>query len=115
MTTQRTRRDRVTYTVVELKRAWMRSDYNKPHRCPAWSGPAWIAKDTRTTCPSGSVGYRYELRAWKWRPARCPKCGTVSLPYVLRWLDWRTWQLEWQRVKDKMIWAVYDWRRRHQP
>jgi hypothetical protein len=64
--------------------------YDKMHRCPGWAGGGTrFAKMNR--CEGGSLTGVYDRRAWKWRPIRCPECGVLVLPYVVRWADWRWW------------------------
>ena len=61
-----------------------RSNYDKPWRCPDWSGPAWKSRDG--SCPGGMLPWQ-EHRLPEWRFFRCADCGTVVLPNVLKWLD----------------------------
>jgi hypothetical protein len=65
--------------------------YDKFWRCPGWSGGGTRhAKVSR--CRGGSLAGNPELfsrRLWKWRLNRCPRCGVIILPYMVRWLDWR--------------------------
>lgn len=72
--------------------AIMRPNYDKFHRCPAWSGPAMLGRQPGAPeCESGtlpdSVYYR---RHWALRTNRCPTCGTIVLPYAVRYLDLAT-------------------------
>jgi hypothetical protein len=69
----------------------MRKDYDKPHRCSAWSGPGWVYSGT-TKCSGGSIDGVYDGPLWKWKVHRHEACGTYSLPYVLKWFEWRTWR-----------------------
>ncbi len=94
-----------------------RPDYDKPHRCPGWSGPGWNLAgagwwkvSARTDrCDDGSIrtltrndhpgrfGYPGEHR---WRFGRCNKCDIVTWPVVTRWLDptWLKWAW-WERPR----------------
>lgn len=74
----------------------VRKDYDKPNRCPAWSGPGmnftYPWEKSLPGCRNGSSGYyldgaeRGYARAG-WRVHRCRECGTRTWPYALRWLD----------------------------
>lgn len=89
-----------------------RPNYDKPHRCPAWSGPAF--KDTDVyTCEGGSIripgltgseAYPGETTT---RFGRCTTCPIITLPYATRWVDpsWLTWRASWvyrTRVRDRI-------------
>lgn len=77
-------------------------DYNKPHRCPGWSGSGWIVNTKRSTCdgetPEGVRRWRWHPEEsgygplWNWRIRRTNCCDAVVLPHVLRWLNWRTYR-----------------------
>lgn len=76
----------------------MRSNYDKFHRCPNWSGPAFKAGNG--DCPGGSLapqmyGVDGKRKAPLWRFHQCASCGTVVLPAVLRNFDpsWWKWKL----------------------
>lgn len=99
---------RVTqYWYKHIPRFWpmriRRHCYDKPHRCPGWSGGGRkLAPERQTICPSGSFApYMYEQRLWKWRFHRCDKCGTVALPVVVKYFDpfwWVKWEMPmWKR------------------
>lgn len=67
--------------------------YDKPYRCPGWSGGGDLfAKRVRCQNKTGSMVNMYDKRLWQWRFNRHPECGVVVLPYVVRWLDWRWWK-----------------------
>lgn len=74
----------------------MRKNYDKPHQCPAWSGPGYVYKGD-LGCPGRSIHGLYYGKLWQWKCHRHAPCGTLTLPYVLRWLDWRTYTLRWDR------------------
>lgn len=63
----------------------MRPNYDKPWRCPNWSGPALRAGVG--PCPGGSTAAQWGSRWDHWKVFRCPKCGTIILPFVIRWVD----------------------------
>lgn len=76
----------------------MRRNYDKPHRCPGWSGPAFKWKQIRGVngIDCGYLGPRrlVECRtrngpeAWNsYGLVRCPGCKTWVLPYWARWVD----------------------------
>jgi hypothetical protein len=74
--------------------------YDKSHRCPGWAGGGMrSAKVDR--CRDGRVGggRYYEGPAWRWRFHRCDVCDVVTLPDVVRWLDFRWWKLCWDLRK----------------
>lgn len=79
--------------------------YNKHARCPGSAGGGTrSAKVDR--CPAGGSLARvinYESRWWRWRCHRCPKCGVIVLPVMVRWLDWRFWG--WKVDDLKRWWA----------
>ena len=74
----------------------MRVNYDKPHRCPTWSGPGW--KGGKGECESGSfsrVFYEeeyYQNKKPEWRFHTCESCGVVVLPEVLKNLDPTWWK-----------------------
>lgn len=96
---------------------FVRKDYNKSNRCPAWSGSGiheygWEKKlNEQVDCRGGSSGHYKDLSrfhkntdgtsGWKpssrlWNPAdwnfhRCEECGTITLPYVARFIDPEYW------------------------
>lgn len=92
----------------------MRRNYDKPHRCPGWSGPAFKWKHIRGVdeFACAYLGPRGEPDA-KGRAAngpdpwnsyglvRCPGCNTWVLPYWMRWLDvsYLVWKIR-RRFKD---------------
>jgi hypothetical protein len=67
-----------------------RHNYDKPWRCPGWSGGGWRYAG-RLRCPNGSLDiYNRPLRKEArdhWRLSRCSKCDVRAIPYVTRWLD----------------------------
>ena len=65
----------------------MRSNYDKPQRCPDWSGPALKLGDG--DCPGGSRASLGDgMGKWDhWTMWRCPECGVHVLPFILRKLD----------------------------
>jgi hypothetical protein len=90
----------------------MRRNYDKPHRCPGWSGPAFKAGRIEgidaDLCGylgprelDGS-GLRSGPAAWNsYGLVRCPGCKTWVLPVWARWLDptYLAWKLR-RRIKD---------------
>jgi hypothetical protein len=85
-----------------------RPNYDKPHRCPGWSGGGWTGA-TGDRCEGGSIrtalandqpqraGYPGEHR---WRFGHCTTCDIVTWPVVIRWLDptWLKWAW-WDRPR----------------
>lgn len=66
--------------------------YDKAHRCPGWAGGGWrFAR--RTRCWSGTLrhGRYYEGPLWAWR-FTYHDCGTLVLPYVVRYVDPTWWR-----------------------
>lgn len=71
--------------------------YDKFQRCPGWAGGGMKhAKKYRcengSMAPFGGVYYKADgtLRGKRWRLWRfnkCPKCGVIVLPYMIRWID----------------------------
>ena len=89
-----------------------RLDYDKPHRCPRRTGPAF-RYSRETYCETGFIRDIYNgfyPRTWRWRFARCDSCDVVTLPYVTRWLD-PTWVWYWLGcVPGKLSWwANVEW------
>lgn len=83
---------------------FMLPNYDKPWRCPGWSGPGW--KGGKGECPGGSTAASWGSDRDHWKTFQCPECGTVSLPYKLRLIDPAYW---WGRYD----WKVRLWFRRH--
>lgn len=78
----------------------MRRNYDKPHRCPGWSGPAFKADRIdgidSSRCaylgPNGDPNRKGRTsngpETWNsWGLVRCPGCRTWVLPYWMRWID----------------------------
>jgi hypothetical protein len=61
--------------------------YDKPWRCPGWSGGGWRYTDD-TRCESGHLDIFDGNRFPSWRFSRCNRCDVRAIPYVTRWLDW---------------------------
>lgn len=77
-----------------------RHNYDKPHRCPGWSGPALKGSSDKERCPGGSfAAWMYDMPAWRWRFIRCRECDCLVLPHVTRDLD-PTWWMD--RIKTKI-------------
>lgn len=84
----------------------MRSNYDKKHRCPNWSGPA--LKGSGGDCPGGSLarqmyGTMGEKKHAEWKFFVCYQCGTIVLPNVLKNLDPSWWRY-------KAGWAIRNWK-----
>jgi hypothetical protein len=83
--------------------------YDKPHRCPGWAGGGTLYPKGDSRCDNGHIRTWSEdtdngmLPFWHLRFLPCDTCDVVTLPYALRWLDWR-W-LRWE-IRSK----VADWR-----
>ena len=85
-----------------------RANYDKPHRCPGWSGPAGKASPDISRCDGGSLAREYaaDSEAWKrlYKPHytmyRCTGCGLRVLPFALRKLEPSYWfdKLRAQRI-----------------
>jgi hypothetical protein len=72
--------------------------YDKHWRCPGWAGGGWrYARVDR--CDGGSLArvINYESRWWRWRAHRCPVCGVLVLPIVIRYVDWSYYGWWWVR------------------
>lgn len=89
-----------------------RKNYDKYHRCPSWSGAGWGGRGD-DLCSSGSVALDYEDRFWRFKTHRCKVCNILTLPQVLRWLEWKTYWYEFRfsgtnyhlfKLKQKFIW-----------
>lgn len=72
----------------------MRPNYDKPHRCPVWSGPAMNDSRDDSGCQGGVVrsilgADTYPAENWlaSLLPGRCLGCGTWTIPMALCWLD----------------------------
>lgn len=91
----------------------MRMNYDKPHRCPTWSGPAW--KRGKGDCASESfASYMYQQPHWQWRTQHCRECGVITIPYVTRYVDpsWIAWRIkrrftDWKYDRE-MRRAIYE-------
>lgn len=89
-----------------------RADYNKPWRCPGWSGqhPA--------KCAGGSLAAFYSADGYKWKNLykphwtvyQCPKCGIYILPFILRYIEPGELlsMLKW-KIRD-LKWKILEWR-----
>lgn len=101
------------------------SDYDKPHRCPGWSGSGWTY-NKRDWCddPQMPEGWSrwgrdmpnsiYGTRLWFLRVHRTACCGTYVLPYSLVWLNWRTWTngVGWMLLRQKFEMLRWSLRRK---
>lgn len=71
----------------------VRSNYDKVHRCPAWSGPgilfAYPWERNLPECKGGSLSrvIDWESPFWGFKVYACPECGIKILPPVTRYLD----------------------------
>ncbi len=93
--------------------------YDKPHRCPGWSGGGTKgAKEYR--CDNGSIRtkdlsigeedgrrvvYGQHPCEGQWRFGRCSNCDVITWPYITRWLDpgWWHWEfLGWKWDLEKL-------------
>ena len=85
-----------------------RLNYDKPHRCPRWSGSGWRTypwekiddKCDGMSFPDGM----YEGRWWRWRFNRCSECGTLCWPHIVREIDLYHWGerlLFWVRMHKR--------------
>lgn len=96
--------------VVALRR-WniSRPCYDKPRRCPGWAGGGWkSAKNNMchsTDVQSGYLNHNYEGH-WKWKTHKCPNCGVMVLPYVIRWTSMRTWWYSFRYARSSWFWLV---------
>ena len=92
----------------------MRRNYDKPHRCPGWSGPAMKAGriDGIDADRCGYLAPRrlteFHVRngpdAWNsYGLVRCPGCKTWVLPYWMRWADpsYLSWKIR-RAIKEAM-------------
>lgn len=90
--------------------------YDKYHRCPGWAGGGMKYAKVQG-CDGGYITYpQYDVRGkydyrlkrtWKWRLNKCPKCGVIVLPSVIRWIDWGwlSWKIpfeyrNWRRPRE---------------
>lgn len=82
-----------------------RPNYDKPHRCPGWSGVGWLS-NKHNWCDGAKRsfprGYNYAWYAFN----RSACCNTLILPLAVKWFDWRTWKWEFTKLK----WKIRDWR-----
>lgn len=95
-------------------------DFDKPRRCPAWSGPGFVYRSNPTGCKNGSVWVvppteedRRDADLWDahvrevwdkpFRFGRCVECGVTTFPYAIRWLNWR-W-LRWTLIEKPRIYG----------
>jgi hypothetical protein len=79
-------------------------DFDKPYRCPGWSGAGWKYND-EDWC-NGTAGHTRRWSNWvhKLHPRislnlirRTHCCGTIVLPLWTRWFDPETWCWEAQK------------------
>jgi hypothetical protein len=83
-------------------------DYDKPARCPGWSGAGWTF-NKRDWC-DGAISPRWVNERdrdfaglWWLRIRKTNCCGTYVLPHVFVWLNWRTWKPS-RIVKGSWYW-----------
>lgn len=97
----------------------MRSNYDKAHRCPGWSGPA--LKDIEPSiCDGGSFAQTFgNERYWHnvdpyWRFHKCRTCGTLVLPSNFRYFDPVWWKFvaerKWQDFKFEVSIRWDNWK-----
>lgn len=80
--------------------------YDKMHRCPGWAGGGnHYAKAVR--CDGGYLNCYRDPRGrwWQWKTNRCPKCGLLVLPYMIRYVDPTNWRSEIQMAG----WRIRQW------
>lgn len=94
----------------------VRKNYDKPNRCPGWSGSGireygWETKQNSTVeCNSSSSGYYADVsridKYANFNFHQCEDCGTITLPIILQYVDPEYWySIHGMRLK----WAI----RRH--
>lgn len=93
----------------------MRSNYDKAHRCPASSGPAFKYNKV-DTCNGGSFAKEFYIEQYwynknpYWRFHKCRTCGTVVLPSNFRYFDPVWWKYAVQRKLSNLQFEVmYRW------
>lgn len=79
----------------------VRKNYDKPNRCPGWSGSGileypWETKqNSKVTCEGASSGYYNDHSVSgvyaNFNFHKCTECGTVTLPIVLEYIDPEYW------------------------
>lgn len=78
--------------------------YDKYRRCPGWAGGGWKYPQNQLCHTdynsSGYLDVDYEDRWWKWKTHKCPNCGVVVLPYMVRYTSPRA---VWYRLRS-MLW-----------
>lgn len=89
-------------------------DYDKPHRCPGWSGAGWKynKKDwCDDTIPDGMTRWGtptlYDKKLWYARINKTNCCGTYVLPHFLIWFSPTKHKLAYGRIRSK-IWYKID-------
>lgn len=114
----------MTETTVRARKLRTRAlmHYDKPHRCPAASGPGWYLIQTREekypACEGGYVPVHAMRdlypRTWQFRTVSCPTCGITVLPHALIALTGYWWT---RMLPSKIWWFVWKhlptFRRRH--
>lgn len=86
-----------------------RLNYDKAHRCPAWSGGGWRPGPDDSECSASFASFLYGRRAWQWRFTRCRQCAVLCLPLVTRWLD-PSW-LRWYAVRRRRTYGLWPYNR----
>lgn len=90
----------------------VRKDYDKPNRCPGWSGSGireYPWERSKPFCDGGPSGY-YADDCNNWRVHQCGTCGLRTLPYVTRYIDpdwYRVTPLWWYRLRDWVTISKY--------
>ena len=92
----------------------VRKDYDKPNRCPGWSGSGireYPWEHGKPFCDGGFSGY-YTDDCNNWRVHRCYVCGLRTLPFATTYID-PDWYLRvklprlWWRVRSWLVYSKY--------
>lgn len=77
--------------------------YDKPHRCPGWTGGGErYARVNR--CPAGGrIPIDYERRGWQLRFHRCPDCRVIVLPWLVCWTSPSWWRRTIRLMVDDLV------------
>ena len=92
----------------------VRKDYDKPNRCPGWSGAGFREypwERDKPHCDSGSSGY-YTDDCNIWHVHQCSVCGLRTLPFATAFVD-PDWYLRvklprlWWRIRSWLVYSKY--------
>jgi hypothetical protein len=94
--------------VVPVRGRWniSRPCYDKHHRCPGWAGGGMKFAKKKFCYTGGSLArvINYDDPWWRWKTHKCPECGVVVLPYMIRYTSPREWWWKLRHARSSWMW-----------